>query len=150
MWNYLKDNYYLISLLFRKVSAIWTGILEYKIHKRNRKQDEFNSKIWEKELKSRIVFNRIDRTSFYVLYQIKNIGGSVAENIQIEINSNVFTIDEDYSAKFPIKRLSPNNEPYLLKINTQCGAIKGVIKYKWVDKYYGKQEDEFEITTIAI
>lgn len=146
MWNYLKDNYYLI---FSFASAIWAGILECRIYIRNKKQDKINSKIYEKELKSQIVFNRIDRTSFYVLYQIKNIGGSVAENIEIENSDKDFTIDKDCSAKFPIKRLSPNNEPYLLKINIKSGVNSSIIKYKWVDKYYGIQEDEFEISTIG-
>ena len=146
MQNYIKDNYYWI---FPIASAIWTIWLEYRIHKRNIKQDEFNSKIWEKELKSQVVFERIDRTSFYVLYQIKNIGGSVAENVEIEFDSNMFSINKDYSAKFPIKRLSQNNEPYLLKVDTKSGTAKETVKYKWIDKYYGEQKGEFEITTIG-
>lgn len=58
-------------------------------------------------------------------------------------------IDKDCLAKFPIKRLNPNNEPYLLKINIKSGVNIDVIKYKWVDKYYGIKEDVFEISTIV-
>ena len=83
MWDYLKDNYYLI---FPFASAIWAGILECRIYIRNKKQDKINSKIYEKELKSQIVFNRIDRTSFYVLYQIKKTKGWLEEKLK----------DEDY------------------------------------------------------